>query len=148
MLIEAFLAKIVGGVFAKSMLGGALKTGFEIYSAFELLDRVSDCVDACSSSSDLGICAAHAVSAPLSERAVEKLLSTESTPIEVKRAPSGVYIASRVAPTFESGVIHLPRAAPNFGSNAVRVKTGSGTSVSVSSTARVSTPTPVRIRVN
>lgn len=94
MLIETFLTKIAAAVFKKAVLSSCFTTlagAYEIYSVIDDIVAAADCVDSANDCADLGVCALHVASGPLSEAVASRLLDVGDHTFTVEKTHSGIY---------------------------------------------------------
>jgi hypothetical protein len=131
MLIEAFLTKIATAVFTKAILpqGLAVLAGaYEIYSLVEDIAGMANCVDSANDCAELGVCALHVASGPLSDVVASRLLEVGCHTFTVDKTRSGIYIASTLVRPFR---------IPSLGARALTISAGAG---------GIYSPRPLRVR--
>ncbi|MBI5908348.1 MAG: hypothetical protein HY848_00085 [Betaproteobacteria bacterium] len=102
-MIEYLLAKIAASVLAKSSLGtlfSPLLKAVEIYSVVEAVDAIRECAETSNDCTDLKTFGVNVAVEHLSQTTIDQLLKINSDSFRVTRAPSGVYVASRLAKEF------------------------------------------------
>jgi len=118
MIIEGLLAKIAAAVFKKAAIGTALKwlaPAIEIYSIFDTLTDFADCVETSNDCHDMSVCGLHVVSDPLTDIAIDRLLTVGNTTFEVQQTSSGLYVANSLTPRFSLDPVRFPRLEiPSF----------------------------------
>lgn len=110
-MIESFLVKIASAVFKKALIWGGLKSAaiaYEIYSVVDAVSDVSNCVDTVNDCSALDVSDVHVVSNYLSQTAIDRLLNIGSHSFTVEKTASGIYLASKIVPTFRVNRGSLP----------------------------------------
>lgn len=113
MFIESFLTKIVAALFKKAAASviAAVGTAIEIYSVIDTISDLTDVVSSTNDCYDLATVGLEVVSNPLSEAAIDKLLSVGSDTYTVEKLSSGIYIASRFTTPFKAN-LHFPKFEP------------------------------------
>ena len=113
MLIESFLTKIVAAIFKKAAISAiaAIGTALEVYSIIDTLADLSDVVTSTNDSHELAVIGLEVISNPLTEAAIDNILSIGSDTFTVEKLNSGVYIASRFTPPFKTS-LQFPRFNP------------------------------------
>jgi hypothetical protein len=99
--LKAFLTKIAATVLKGSALGYALKA-YKIYSVYETISDAIGCIKSvnfCPCISQWGI---SVVSDYLGQGATDRLLEIGSDSFIVEQRASGLYIASKIVPTFRT----------------------------------------------
>lgn len=103
-MIETLLLKIASFVFKEALLAPffqAVATAYEIYSIFDTLIDISDCVNTTNDCKELGVVGLQLISNPLTESTVNSLVNINNHSYQVEKTSSGIYIASSLVPTFK-----------------------------------------------
>ena len=113
-MLEALLVKIAGAVFKKALAGVAGKvaaaatSAIQVYSTVETVLDTYHCVRTCNDCHDLGVCGVRVLSDPLSDEAIERVVGLGRHSFVVRRASSGIYIASRLGPQYRAYGLRFP----------------------------------------
>ena len=117
--LKAFLSKIAKVVVGKSILIYVAKA-FEIYSVFEAVSDAIGYIRAKSNCPELGKFGIAVVSDFLGNSAAEALLDIGSDRFTVEKTASGIYIASKVIPTFSVERSLFSREIKEIGGESIR----------------------------
>jgi len=128
-MLESFLVKIAAAVFKKAVIAAGLKsaaTAYEIYSVVDAISDISDCVETTNDCYALDVSGVNVVSDYLSQAAVDRLLDVGGHSFTVEKTASGIYLASRVVPTFRVSSVSLPSGIFSGGKGSFRSGGGGG----------------------
>ncbi|MBI3876549.1 MAG: hypothetical protein HY300_11480 [Verrucomicrobia bacterium] len=103
MFVESFLVKIATAVFKKAAMGAALAKAASVYEIYSTIDSITDfahCVHSTNDCNELAVCGLQVISDPLVDHTIQELVGAGSHSFVVEETTSGIYIVSRLAPTF------------------------------------------------